>query len=176
MPGVHGITIRAAEPEDAPAIFEIISGEKVQHGTLQLPYQSLSAWRERLATERPGFYRLVADLDGTAVGYAGLHVADSPRRRHVGEIGMMVRDDVQGKGVGAALLDALLNLADNWLGLRRIELDVYTDNAAGIHLYESRGFAIEGTRRGFAFCDGDYVDAYCMGRFCPARDDDSPRA
>ncbi len=54
-----------------------------------------------------------------------------PRRRHVGEIGMAVRDDLQGRGVGTALMRAALDLADNWLDLARVELTVYTDNAAG---------------------------------------------
>jgi L-phenylalanine/L-methionine N-acetyltransferase len=52
--------------------------------------------------------------------------------RHVGSIGMAVRDDWQGKGVGTALMEAALDLADNWLNLTRIELRVYVDNAAGI--------------------------------------------
>jgi GNAT superfamily N-acetyltransferase len=51
--------------------------------------------------------------------------------RHVGSIGMAVRDDWQGKGVGTALMEAALDLADNWLNLTRIELRVYTNNAAG---------------------------------------------
>jgi putative acetyltransferase len=45
---------------------------------------------------------------------------------------MAVRDDWQGKGVGTALMEAALDLADNWLNLTRIELTVYVDNAAGI--------------------------------------------
>ena len=53
------------------------------------------------------------------------------RRRHVGCLGMAVRDDLQGRGVGTALMEAALDLADNWLGLTRVELQVYTDNAAG---------------------------------------------
>lgn len=158
------IAIRAAEPEDAPAVHQIVSAPGVQHGTLQLPFQSLASWRERLSSEQPNFYRLVADLNGAVVGFAGLKVEHSPRRRHVGEIGMMVRDDMQGKGLGTKLLDALLDLADNWLNLHRVELDVYTDNPAAIHLYESRGFTIEGRRRDFAFRDGCYVDAYSMAR------------
>ena len=45
---------------------------------------------------------------------------------------MAVRDDWQGRGVGTALMEAALDLADNWLNLTRIELEVYTDNAAAI--------------------------------------------
>jgi putative acetyltransferase len=84
--------------------------------------------------------------------------------RHVGSIGMAVSDDWQGKGVGTALMEAALDLADNWLNLTRIELHVYVDNAAGIALYEKFGFEVEGTHRRLAFRDGEYIDTYSMAR------------
>jgi len=86
------------------------------------------------------------------------------RRRHVGEIHMAVRDDWQGKGIGTALMEAALDLADNWLNLTRIELQVFTDNTAGVALYKKFGFQIEGTHYLYAFRDGEYVDAYSMAR------------
>ena len=67
--------------------------------------------------------------------------------RHVGSIGMAVRDDWQGRGVGTALMEAALDLADNWLNLTRVELSVYVDNAPAIALYEKFGFEVEGTHR-----------------------------
>jgi putative acetyltransferase len=48
--------------------------------------------------------------------------------------------------------------------LTRLDLQVYTDNAAAIHLYEKYDFEIEGTLRRFAFRDGKYVDSYMMAR------------
>jgi L-phenylalanine/L-methionine N-acetyltransferase len=80
----------------------------------------------------------------------------------VGAIGMAVRDDWQGKGVGTALMEAALDLADEWLNLKRIELNVYTDNAAALALYENFGFELEGTYRSYAFRDGRYVGAYSV--------------
>jgi putative acetyltransferase len=77
---------------------------------------------------------------------------------------MAVHDDFHGQGVGSALMAAMLELADNWLGLRRIELTVFADNAAGVRLYEKFGFAIEGTARRYAMRGGEYVDAYYMAR------------
>jgi L-phenylalanine/L-methionine N-acetyltransferase len=161
---MQAVTVRALEPEDANAVQRIVNSPRAQSGTLQLPYQSLASIRDRFETPQEGFYRLVAEVNGEVVGMAGLFHERNPRRRHVGQIGMMVRDDHQGQGVGRALVRGLLDLADNWLNLHRIELEVYTDNEAGIHLYESHGFVIEGTRADFAFRDGDYVDAYVMGR------------
>ena len=75
-----------------------------------------------------------------------------------------MRDDWQGKGVDTALMEACLDLADNWLGLTRLDLRVYVDNATVISLYERFGFEIEGTHKRFAFRKGEYVDAYVMAR------------
>ncbi|MCI0662689.1 MAG: GNAT family N-acetyltransferase, partial [Acidobacteria bacterium] len=81
-----------------------------------------------------------------------------------GEIGMMVRDDWQGKGIGAAMMRAVIDLADKWLNLARIELTVFTDNEPAIALYRKFGFETEGTLRKYAFRDGEFVDAYAMAR------------
>ena len=76
----------------------------------------------------------------------------------------MVRDDWQGNGVGTALMEACLDLADNRLGLTRLDLRVYVDNAQAISLYKKFGFDIEGTHRHFAFRNGEYVEGYSMAR------------
>lgn len=133
-------------------------------GTLQLPMTPRETWRKRLLERPEGLYSLVACADDEVVGSLGLETRARPRVRHVGTIGMVVRDDWQGKGIGTALMGAALDLADNWLGLTRVELTVYTDNAAAIALYEKFGFEIEGTHRRHAFRDGGYVDAYSMAR------------
>lgn len=158
------ITVRHAEPDDYEAMHRIFSGPLAVAGTLQLPLQSVDRSRHRLAETEPGTYRLVACADGEVVGTIGLHTLSNPRRKHVADIGMAVRDDWQGKGVGSALLAAALDLADNWLNIQRVELTVYTDNAAAIALYQKFDFAIEGTHPRYAFRAGTYVDAYTMAR------------
>jgi putative acetyltransferase len=87
-----------------------------------------------------------------------------PRRRHVGQIGTAVRDDWQGKGVGTAMMQALVDLADNWVNLSRLELEVYTDNELAIKLYQKFGFTVEGTGINYGFRDGEFVDVYFMAR------------
>jgi L-phenylalanine/L-methionine N-acetyltransferase len=159
------ITVRHAEPDDYQELHRIFSGPKAVAGTLQLPLPSAEAWRKRLAEPPEGLFSLVACVEGEVVGSLGLETSPTrPRMRHVGSIGMAVRDDWQGRGVGTALMGAALDLADNWLNLTRIELHVYTDSTAGIGLYEKFGFEVEGTHHHFAFRNGKYVDAYSMAR------------
>jgi L-phenylalanine/L-methionine N-acetyltransferase len=159
------ITVRHAEPEDYEALHRIFSGPKAVAGTLQLPFPSAEAWRKRLAEPPEGLYSLVACVEGEVVGSLGLETSPTRlRMRHVGSIGMAVRDDWQGKGIGTALMEAALDLADNWLNLERIELRVYVDNSVAVALYKRFGFEIEGTHRRLAFRNGEYVDAYSMAR------------
>lgn len=159
------VTIRHAEPSDAEALQAIFRSRSVVAGTMQLPFPKLSYWRERLGNPPEGLYHLVACADGEVVGSLALVTSpDRPRMRHMGSIGMAVSEDRQGQGVGTALMEAALDLAENWLNLSRIELKVYVDNAAGIALYEKFGFEREGTHRRFAFRDGGFVDAYSMAR------------
>ncbi|RME41865.1 MAG: GNAT family N-acetyltransferase, partial [Caldilineae bacterium] len=66
--------------------------------------------------------------------------------------------------VGSQLMAAAIDLADNWLNLRRLELTVYTDNEPAIRLYRKFGFEVEGTHRAYAFRDGVYVDTLAMAR------------
>ncbi len=161
------ITVRHTEPEDYEALHRIMSGPRAMAGTLQLPFPSAEMWRKRLAEPPEGSYSLVACVDGEVVGNLGLETSPRPRIRHVGRIGMAVRDDWQGKGVGTALMEAALYLADNWLNLTRIELHVYVDNTAAVALYKKFGFEVEGTHRRLAFRDGEYVDTYSMARLRP---------
>ena len=158
------ILIREAEPDDAEALMKCFTAPKVVQGTLQLPYRSVESVRELLVKTGEGYYNLVAVVDGKVVGSIGLHAATRPRTNHKAEIGMMVHDDWQGKGIGTALMRAVIDLADKWLNLTRIELTVYTDNEAAVALYRKFGFEIEGTLRKYAFRDGEFVDAYTMAR------------
>ena len=165
---VEDIKIRHAEPDDYRAVHEIFCCPRAFAGTLQLPYPSRELWRRRLADPPEGAYSLVAVVDERVVGQLGLHTfPQRPRRRHVGDIGMAVHDDWQGRGVGTALMRAGVEMADRWLNLTRLELEVYIDNEPAIRLYERFGFEREGTLRQHAFRDGVYVDAYVMSRLRP---------
>jgi len=158
------INIRKAEPSDAEAIWKCYTAPLVVRNTLQLPYRSLESVRELLTKRGDGQYTLVAVAGGEVVGVIGLHTSSRPRVNHRGEIGMMAPDDWQGKGVGKAMMQAVIDLADKWLNLARIELTVFTDNEGAIALYRKFGFEIEGELRKYAFRDGEFVDAYAMAR------------
>jgi putative acetyltransferase len=159
------IVIRRTEPSDYEAFQRIFAGPKAVSSTLQLPFPSAEQWRKRLAEPSEGLFSLVACVGDEVVGSLSLSTyPQRPRRRHVGRIAMAVRDDWQGKGIGTTLMQAAVDLADNWLNLTRLELTVFVDNEPAIRLYEKFSFATEGKLVRFAFRDGQYVDSFMMAR------------
>lgn len=165
------ISVRRASLSDAAAYARIMGDPAVFPGLMQMPYTNEELWRVRLTdSSAPGNtdLLLVAELDGSVVGSAGLHPAGtSLRRRHALMLGISVEPDAQGRGVGSALMAALCDYADNWMGTLRLELDVYTDNVRALALYRKFDFVIEGTHKAYALRDGQYVDSYSMARFHP---------
>ena len=158
----HDIVVRAAEPADLEVLADIMNGADYRFGTMRLPHESRDATRRRLF-ERHGQNVLVAGIESEVVGLASL-IRLGDRRAHVGLIGMGVRDGWSGRGVGTALMTELIDLADNWLGLVRLELEVYADNLPGIALYRKFGFRDEGVRPAAAIRYGAYADTQMMGR------------
>jgi L-phenylalanine/L-methionine N-acetyltransferase len=165
------ITIRRPRPADAAAIAATMADPLVLPGLLQLPYGTEAFWRKRIEEMPVGSavqeLFVVAERDGSVLGNGGLTPVQIVRRRHVMGVGLAVARDAQGQGVGNALLRALIDWADRWANVLRLELTVFTDNAAAIALYRKHGFEIEGTHRAYALRDGVYVDVHAMARLHP---------
>ena len=160
---LDSLILRAAALDDAPGLCELANLPNFRHGTLRLPYQTVDQTRAWLKGLTDASVELVADSDGLIVGSAGL-ACQAGRRRHVGLIGIGVHDGWQGRGVGTRLMQALIEIADDWLDLRRLELIVYADNDRAIGLYERLGFVREGLMRAHSFRAGHYVDSLVMAR------------
>lgn len=166
MPGrPDGLLIRPMSIADTAALQELSTLPGFMWGTAQIPSKTLEQRQrqvESMVTDR-NTHALVAELDGKLVASASLRVGYG-KRRHTGDVGIGVQDEYVGKGIGRALMEVLLDLADNYLGLKRVELDVIADNEVAIHLYESLGFEREGIKRCALFRGGMFVDLLMMGR------------
>ncbi len=130
------IVIRRTEVKDIDGLCELYSQPQAQAQTLQLPIPSRALWEKRLSAIPDNVYSYVALIDGKIVGNIGFEHVTRPRTQHVAHFGMGVHDDYHGRGVGSKLLETVLDLADNWLNVRRIEIDAFVDNHAALRLYK----------------------------------------
>jgi putative acetyltransferase len=169
--------VRRLRLSDAAECARIHGDADVFPQTLQMPYPDEDLWRAKL-TEllAPGKSDLmlageISEDGGPAIlqGVAGLHpVGPQLRRRHAMNLGLCVHPQGQGLGLGWALMAALLDYADRWAQVLRVQLHVYADNERAIRLYQSLGFEVEGRLRGESLRDGMYVDTLCMARLHPS--------
>ncbi|NTJ42813.1 GNAT family N-acetyltransferase [Agrobacterium larrymoorei] len=160
---IGDVIIRGIRPDDAEAATRVLNMPGVRHGTLRQPFQSISQTHRYIEELTPADIVIVAEWHGIFLGQAGLY-AQRGRRRHAASLGLGIHDDFTGKGIGNLFLKTLLDAADNWHDLKRIELNVFTDNLGAVHLYEKFGFAKEGVMRQYAFRNGTYADCYLMAR------------
>jgi putative acetyltransferase len=157
--------LRAPDPDDAGDLFEMSNLPRYRWGTSRLPFHSLAECKAYMERSQERLTRKIGAYIGPKmIGMASLTRYEG-RRNHVAGLGIGIHDDPHGRGVGTALMAAIIDLADNWWNIPRIELDVYVDNEPAIRLYQRFGFVIEGTKRGSTFREGEYVDDYFMARW-----------
>ncbi|MAT96043.1 MAG: hypothetical protein CL608_02675 [Anaerolineaceae bacterium] len=158
------VTIRLPRPKDASDLHACYCHPLVARTTLQMPSQEIGLVQKRLENANKRLHRFVAEVSDTAVGSIFLYQSDTPRMAHKAKLGMMVHPAYWGQGIGSQLMAAVIDLADNWLNVQRLELEVNTDNPAGVRLYRKFGFEIEGTKRWHVFGDGRLADSHFMAR------------
>ncbi len=88
---------------------------------------------------------LILALEGReAVGFLTLQGAHLHRSRHVAQLGIAVRQERWGEGIGRALMDQGLDWAEANPVIQKISLMVYEENERAIKIYEDYGFEKEG--------------------------------
>lgn len=104
---------------------------------------------------------LVAEADGAIISQLTCR-SGSRGYRFTAELGITVRRDRRRQGVGTAMMAHLIDWARANPNIRRLELQVFPDNARAIALYEKLGFAHEGTRRQAFYKAGEFLDLMMM--------------
>ena len=163
------ITIRKARPEDAAALVEYLNVVGGESDNLTFGGGEFPATVEEEADflrkegETPKNLMLVAWEDGRIVGNVHLG-ALSRRMSHRASLGISVRKAAWGRGIGTALMERAIAHAREQ-GLEIIQLEVRSDNAPAIHLYEKLGFVRIGRYPQFFKIDGVYADCELMNLY-----------
>jgi phosphinothricin acetyltransferase len=170
------VQVRPATPDDLPAV-QAIYAHHVRRGLAsfeEAPPGTEEIRRRHAEVTGQGLPWLVADFGGVVAGYG--YCAPYRTRsayRYTLEDSVYVREDYHGRGVGAALLDALIERCSA-LGYRQM-VAVIGDSAhaASINLHAAAGFVRVGTLRSVGFKFGRWVDSVLMQR--PLAEGDAAR-
>jgi phosphinothricin acetyltransferase len=159
--------IRPAVPEDLAAIHAIYAHHVLHSlGTFETESPGVAEMRRRHGqVTGDGFPYLVADGAGAVLGYAyASHFRTRAAYRNTVEDSIYVAADASGRGVGTALLNALIDRCAA-LGLRQM-LAVIGDsgNAASIVLHRRCGFAQVGTMQAVGWKFDRWIDVVVMQR------------
>lgn len=167
IPPVTAILVRPATPDDLPAIAAIYA-EAVVHGTATWEYDPpdlAEMARRHDALVAAGYPYLVAEADGALAGYA---YAGSYRPRaayrHTVENSIYVAPALKGRGVGRALLAALIDDCAARGFRQMVAVIGDSANAASIGLHAALGFAMIGTAPAVGWKHGRWLDQVLMQR------------
>jgi phosphinothricin acetyltransferase len=158
------LTVRDATPNDADAIARIYNqGIEDRVATLETLVRTADERRNWLSARTSRQPVLVAeDGSGQVVGWASLNQFNPrPAYDHVADLSVYVARATRGDGVGSRLLSSLEARARE-LGYHKMVLAAFPTNAAGLRLYERRGFDVVGVYHEQGVLDGAWVDVILM--------------
>ena len=152
--------IRPAGEEDAAAIAAIYR-PYVEDSPISFEEKApeVDEMRRRLLGDRPGYYPwLVAEENGGLLGYAtSSPFRTRPAYRWTVETGIYLAAEAQGRGIGRALLSALVELLERQGYVAAIGA-IALPNGASVALHEQLGFYHAGTYRQVGFKKGQWLD------------------
>jgi phosphinothricin acetyltransferase len=108
--------------------------------------------------------RLVARIDGRIVAWAALSpVSDRCVYGGVAEVSVYVTASSGGRGIGKALLDALIKESEK-IGIWTLQGGIFSENEASVRLHRSCGFREVGRRERLGQLNGEWRDVLLMER------------
>lgn len=160
--------IRSAEPGDIPGVVAlreelVVSSPHQVSGPRDTWTHEMAAERIRHATESRGHLWLVASTGrepgSEVVGSINFRSEDRKRIEHHGSFGIGNHSSWRGRGVGTALIEALLNWAAADPIIEKVTLGSFANNVKARRLYRRMGFRTEArSKRFFKIAPGEYVD------------------
>jgi len=161
------IVVRDSTNTDMPAVRRIYA-HHVLHGLgsfEEKPPSVVELQRRRGDVLGRGLPYLVAEIDGTVAGYSyATPYRSRSAYRYTLEDSVYVDETMNRRGIGRALLSALIARCDNGHWRQMIAVIGDSNNLASIALHESLGFRLVGTFRAVGFKLGGWVDTVLMQR------------
>ncbi|MGC5328763.1 GNAT family N-acetyltransferase [Brevibacillus sp. SYSU BS000544] len=153
------IQIREAVESDLPSLLDIYNAVvRTSPATFDLVEQSLEQRKKWFAKFNDQHPLIVADENGTVVGYASLSTfREKEAYRQTAESSVYIHEEHHGKGVGRLLMTNLLQRAKD-LKFHTIVAGITGGNDASVQLHKKLGFQQVGVFREVGFKFGEYHD------------------
>lgn len=160
----RNLDIRLAREDDLPALTAIynaaVEGTAFTGHLAPLSVDERRAWWE--AHQNSRYPILVADADSELLGYASLSLwFDTPVYAHTAESSLYLAPDAQGRGLGTALMQALLSEARQ-IGHHVVIARIWSGNVASIAMCRKCGYEIVGVQREVGQRNGFWEDCVMM--------------
>lgn len=159
-----GVRIEPLRPEHAGQVLAIYQrGIDENNATFETAAPTWQAFNEAKLPD----HRLVALDRGEVLGWAAVvPVSDRCAYAGVVEHSVYVHPDARGRGVGLALLSALLASTDA-AGIWTVQSGIFPENIASIALHQRAGFRVVGTRERIGRHHGTWRDVLLVERRSP---------
>lgn len=157
--------IRPLHPDDASSLHALFSEPSPLTCDYFEPGTDLEVFQSFANAPRGEQYRLVAVRDQRLAGLGILErFSDAPRLAHLGRIRFLASNATLESESGDQLMLALIDVADNWLNLKRLEVDAPASVPALAALLRRVDFVSEGVMRKSISFGPDFDDEYAFAR------------
>lgn len=155
------ISVRPMTPEDWPEVRRIYEeGIATGLATFETSAPAWPDWNE----DHLDTCRFVAVHGGRVAGWAALSgVSDRCVYAGVAEVSVYVSEDARGKGVGRALLEALV-AASEQQNIWTLQAGIFPENMGSVALHERCGFRVVGRRERLGKLKGVWRDVLMLER------------
>ena len=161
VPTVGQVRMRPMKEADGKAVLRLYAqGIATGDATFEA---AAPPWEEWDRTHLP-HSRILAEMDSLVVGWAALSpVSDRCVYGGVAEVSVYVASGARGKGIGLALLDALVRSSEAE-GIWTLQAGLFPENVASVRIHERVGFRAVGVRERLGQLAGVWRDVLLMER------------
>ena len=164
---IYIVNIRQANKNDAKALLNFLKELSAENCNTITAFETLPSLEQEInwlnSKDGENGIVFIAHSENEIIGMLDASIPSKKEFNHTCEFGMSVHVNHRRKGIGRQLIEKLIIWAKK-VELEIIELNVFSNNKAGIKLYEKLGFKIDGKKRNYIKRNGNYLDLLHMAK------------
>lgn len=155
--------LRAPIISDIEALNKIRTDDRIYKNILSLTSESIEETKSYFFDNNLYKENLIIKVGGSVIGYVQLRRNTEKRKFHKASLSIALSYEYHHKYYGTIMMDRMIDIAKNQLGLKKLELTVLENNKHAIEFYKKSGFVVEGLQTFDTIVDGEYENVYILG-------------